>query len=436
MCAGGSLSFVSPALHKMELNCLNRRKVSDDFEVRVTRSTDDRAICGLERCQAAFVADHVAYYSKTYPDIQHHHWFKALACGGISTYIATGVVVLHVVRLATEEIVGYLSYSRSTPIEGSVEESPHIKINHVIVVPRYRGEGLGRLLFDEFFRHLFITMPDLEPDADIRIVVAEENTLALQWYWRLGFVAVQLQVQHLHAYHVDHPICYVKLQLRRGESCAPWSTFFGAECLGERLVLLPDFRMSTRAPPTARIKSLRIAAEKALANASSPTLSVCEFDDVTEHHVLEDGTRLNLTEKFAHGLVRFKQPLHVTLRTSTLVAHIEFQATPELVDGYVQNDRDLMPRRRLIRKARPRPAAKIRDSIPRSSGKVKRPLVEDLEPDILAADVAPGVRPRRAAAVAADFAIAAVAALERVPRRPPKTLEEEERRARLRPKNV
>merc|ERR1711879_119988 len=77
----------------------------------------------------------------------------------------------------------------------------------------------------------------------------------------------------------------------RGALCPPWGRFFKEELCGETLVVMGD-----DTPPTP--------------GAAHSMKWICSYDAETGLHQLQDGTVVNITERFSQNQVRFGRPLH------------------------------------------------------------------------------------------------------------------------------
>mmetsp|Transcript_113183 Transcript_113183/g.320351 ORF Transcript_113183/g.320351 Transcript_113183/m.320351 type:complete len:470 (-) Transcript_113183:39-1448(-) len=324
------------------------------YSVFETDWRDSSAITGLQRCQAAFVADHHALYAWIYPSITRWQWFRALSCGGLRSYIRAGVVVLRAVHEATGSVVGYISCSPVVPREHvdasrhsateadeeeatsaaaaslasrpapttatdlSEETEPYGKVNQMAVLPRHRGRGVGRMLFDALLQYLAAVAPRVADD--LRIVAVELNERALGWYWRLGFIVDQIYADRFSDGPFSHRVVYLKLRRRTSASlgssteAVTTNRVFGEELLGEKVVLLPEpapgFLMdedSVAAPKSPETKKLTAMDWAPL---SAKPLLVKSYDDVSGCHGLEDGRSIDLSKAFALGRCRFGRPFH------------------------------------------------------------------------------------------------------------------------------
>lgn len=268
------------------------------YAVQDTSPSDKAAITAIGRCQDFFVSHHWSLYSSYYPHLGHDFWFRSLSCGNVPEYIAGGVVVLRAVEISSGKTVGYVSYSKVVPKpkrrqrQDEVEEGYYTKVNHVVVLPNHRRRGVGRLLFETLFARLAVESPLCA--SDVRLVAVEQNQGALQWYWQLGFLAVQVHVDQV-GDCVHNPICYVTLQHCTGAPTLPWDRFFGQELCGERLAVLPDvYQANVGAVPQESV--------------------VVGYDASTGLHRLNNGERVDLTSCFVGGRVVFERPLHAILK--------------------------------------------------------------------------------------------------------------------------
>lgn len=241
----------------------------------------EEAIEALERLQDALAEHHFTLYRPTHPGLSLVDWRKQLGCGHIRKHIQQGVVVLRAVE-TTGEVVGYLSYQS---VNGAT------KVNHLVVLPALRGQGVGAMLFQEFFQRMEALSAEdqvsAEPLRTVWIVAAELNVHAVNWYRRLGFVATNFHIER----HNGGPVCYVTLGRRLGQQVdANLSklSIFGSEICGEQLSLeLPESQLTTA--------------------------TVQRYDRDNGLHKLQGGIWLNLSEAFANGKVHFSRPLHEIL---------------------------------------------------------------------------------------------------------------------------
>merc|ERR1711879_110629 len=72
--------------------------------------------------------------------------------------------------------------------------------NHIGVLPKHQGRGLGRRLLEEFLQHVEAEVSG--SSADLRINVVELNTRAVTWYRRLGFLVVSTKFDAGSGQHV------------------------------------------------------------------------------------------------------------------------------------------------------------------------------------------------------------------------------------------
>mmetsp|Transcript_73104 Transcript_73104/g.174195 ORF Transcript_73104/g.174195 Transcript_73104/m.174195 type:complete len:371 (+) Transcript_73104:89-1201(+) len=301
--------------------------VSQGYGARVVRAdTADRFLRRLEKLQVCFAKEHRRLYKATYPRITWRQWFDALSCGDIEMYLNKGVRLVAAVEGASNKAVGYVSCIRvESQREGSSSSKAHLKINHVIVSEQHRGKGVGRLLFNRLIEEMERDCPDAV--GDLRIIVLEFNVLALTWYWRLGFVVNGIHVggQKLQSDGEQHPVVYLHMQRRSTagmllpDSSMPRRQLFGPELAGVSVAIAPDGSKPASAW-RASASEAAASAKSASKGAGGPAAVVLSkeivkaYDDATGLHLLDSGTSVDLTAKFATGLCRFATPLHELLR--------------------------------------------------------------------------------------------------------------------------
>jgi len=179
------------------------------------------------------------------------------------------------------------------------DEGPHMKINHVVVMPEHMSRGVARLLFQELLNHL----GKGSANADIRLSVVERNSRAIAWYFHLGFSIVEQNLAHISTLKRGHvPVVFLDMQRRGGQMAPPRGRLFGREVCGEKVILLPDY-----APmPFARLVQLRVFPQM-------PGVAIRAFDPSSGLHRMEDGRTADLSEAFSRGLLVFERPLHAIL---------------------------------------------------------------------------------------------------------------------------
>jgi len=178
------------------------------------------------------------------------------------------------------------------------EEGPHVKINHVVVLPSHNGRGVARLLFEEL-----VTLLGKGPaTSDLRLSVVERNPRAISWYFKLGFSIVEQQLAHISTLKHGHvPVVFLEMQRRRGAMAPPRFRMFGREVCGEKVLLVPEYApMMFVAMVQTRIVSI-------------PGAAIRSFDPATGRHRLEDGRSADLSQAYSRGLLVFERPLHVAL---------------------------------------------------------------------------------------------------------------------------
>jgi hypothetical protein len=203
-------------------------------------------------------------------------------------------------------------------------EQPYGKINHVVVLPKHRGRGVGTLLFKALLGHLATVMPAV--GADLRLVCLEYNGRALEWYWKLGFAVVEMYTDRFESDDKDSTVVYLRMRrhtdlLAAGELGAPIAPsslprFFGKEVAGHRAFVLHE---SEPGPlPFQRIQGFArwkptVAGSASTASAAEPSyrpVTVRSFDEKLGLHGLADGRFVDLTDLFSLGRARFVRPLH------------------------------------------------------------------------------------------------------------------------------
>eukprot|EP00929_Paragymnodinium_shiwhaense_P092823 TRINITY_DN52831_c0_g2_i1.p1 TRINITY_DN52831_c0_g2~~TRINITY_DN52831_c0_g2_i1.p1 ORF type:complete len:947 (+),score=218.06 TRINITY_DN52831_c0_g2_i1:141-2981(+) len=367
----------------------------EDYEVCLTDWRDEVHIRELERCQAAFRADHYAMYAEIYPGITREQWSGALSCGCLRQYLRAGVLLLRAVECSSGLTAGYIScslvwpkkspkadgtegeaaealhpcevspwaaasHSDSTikaslqkdgstllentaspsgnaPVQASERENmeaqvgtpvagkrqtPYGKINHLIVLPRWRGKGIGRLLFEGLIRHLETHAPVVA--EDLRIVVVELNHLAMEWYWRLGFSVVQIYADNFGTTNSARLVVFIKMRRQRGApQRIPAGRLFKEELDGLKVALLPwvfdtaaatmkNGRGMKKEPddedmPKPKTKQERDEEEE------WDVVKLSTYQDSEGTHLLQDGRSVDLTRAFSMGGMRLMQPLHEIL---------------------------------------------------------------------------------------------------------------------------
>jgi len=184
----------------------------------------------------------------------------------------------------------------------SQDEGPHMKINHVVVLPGHHGRGVGRLLFEDLLSHLGKASP---ATSDLRLSVVERNLKATAWYLKLGFSIVDAKPTHLSTLKLGHvPVVFLEMQRRRGSTATPKERCFGREVCGEKVIILPD-----NAP-------LAFVAVVYLRVTKQPSVAIRWFDQASGLHRLEDGRTLDVTAAFSCGMLCFERPLHMILARS------------------------------------------------------------------------------------------------------------------------
>mmetsp|Transcript_9342 Transcript_9342/g.18802 ORF Transcript_9342/g.18802 Transcript_9342/m.18802 type:complete len:513 (-) Transcript_9342:155-1693(-) len=205
-------------------------------------------------------------------------------------------------RLAGEqEWQRELMYHRVGPPPYGQDEGPHMKINHVVVLPGHTNRGVARLLFQEFLQHL----GKGSVNADLRLSVVEQNARAISWYFKLGFSIVRQHVAHISTLKHGHvPVVFLDMQRRRGMMAPPRGRMFGREVGGEKVILIPDYA------PMLFISLVQLRVLYQL-----PGVAIRAFDQASGLHRLEDGRVADLSEAFSRGLLVFERPLHAVLAT-------------------------------------------------------------------------------------------------------------------------
>eukprot|EP00418_Pyrodinium_bahamense_P001562 CAMPEP_0179021018 /NCGR_PEP_ID=MMETSP0796-20121207/5674_1 /TAXON_ID=73915 /ORGANISM="Pyrodinium bahamense, Strain pbaha01" /LENGTH=521 /DNA_ID=CAMNT_0020716837 /DNA_START=14 /DNA_END=1577 /DNA_ORIENTATION=+ len=170
------------------------------------------------------------------------------------------------------------------------DEGPHVKINHVAVLPGHHGRGVGRLLLEDLLAYLGKTSPAV---SDLRLSVVEQNLRALSWYLKLGFSIVKLSLAHISTLKLGHvPVVFLNMQRRRSASVLPWERLFGREVCGEKVLVIPEY-----APMLfVSVVHLRML-------TSVGYTGVRSFDQASGLHRLEDGRSVDLTQAFSRGLI-------------------------------------------------------------------------------------------------------------------------------------
>mmetsp|Transcript_7065 Transcript_7065/g.21459 ORF Transcript_7065/g.21459 Transcript_7065/m.21459 type:complete len:508 (+) Transcript_7065:179-1702(+) len=179
------------------------------------------------------------------------------------------------------------------------DEGPHVKINHVVVLPGHNSRGVARLLFQDLLAHLGRG----SATADLRLSVVERNVRAISWYFKLGFSIVQQNLAHIKTLKHGHvPVVFLDMQRRRGAAVPPHGRLFGREVSGEKAVLLPEYSPM----PFISLVQLRVV-------PSIQGLAIRAFDPASGLHRMEDGRNVDLSEAFSRGLLMFDRPLHAIL---------------------------------------------------------------------------------------------------------------------------
>jgi len=275
---------------KEKAMCASESAAPQSYAVLATGvKAGEAVIFGLNRCQDALAQHHEELYLSSYPALNSHRWLSLLCCGRLREYIQHGIIVLRAVEISTGEVVGYLSYSRA-PADPEKGSHAFAKINHLVVLPEHRGQGVGAQLFKVFSQHME-ARPLMGSSAaqaaidDVRIIAAELNKDAIAWYRRLGFV-----VGHLHVTcHDEGRVCYVAMRRCtgigrvEGEAQAPPNRLFGPEVCNERVTLAPE---------------------------QGAMQLVQGYDSESGLHLLAGGSWVDLTAAFVEGRLEFERPLH------------------------------------------------------------------------------------------------------------------------------
>jgi len=106
------------------------------------------------------------------------------------------VRVLICVDEACEEsvVVGYILFELRQKGRGKARQR-YCEVVNVVVAKGHRGRGAGRLLFEAMLSDLSRTAPAFS--ADVRLFVAQENEVPMNWYTRLGFKTGGMQSEKI-----------------------------------------------------------------------------------------------------------------------------------------------------------------------------------------------------------------------------------------------
>mmetsp|Transcript_48132 Transcript_48132/g.112557 ORF Transcript_48132/g.112557 Transcript_48132/m.112557 type:complete len:360 (+) Transcript_48132:38-1117(+) len=265
-------------------------------------------LASLDKLQASFAHEHWKLYREVYPAVTSEHWYHALSCGSMDFFLQHGVQLVVAVHGSTGEAVGYISCIHVDTKKDGRPAKSHLKINHVIVSQKHRGRGVARLLFNRLIGEMQSKYPAAV--GDLRIIALEFNVLALQWYWRLGFIVTGIHVggQKLQCDGSQHPVVYLHMQRQVSLEHLPSEQgsggahrqLFGSEVCGAEILLAVE------------------GAEAGSAWTSGDLRRVLSYDETTGLHKLDAGTDLNLSSKFACGLCSFRSPLHNLLQKPEL----------------------------------------------------------------------------------------------------------------------
>lgn len=332
------------------------------YRVNAVLADDDSTIRSLAVCQASLAGHHHRLYEQHYPDVTCDDWASSLACGRLKYYIEQGVRVFVATEVSSGEVAGYVSLSRmawpAAPREdGQIdEEAPtrtlFTKINHILVMEEHRGRGVGTALFEKIFQCL--PHEDLH---DLRIVAAELNTSAVEWYYRLGFRTVGLQLKRCKK---GSTICFVTMRRCMGVEVETGKNFFGRELVGEQVQLLPEQGF-----------------DRACSSSSDPKVSgpslVTAYDEQLKLHRLKGEAWIDLSPVFAQGRLRFARPLHHILASGGMSAAPP--SPPSSAEG--PGSPGGSPNRRVLRLR----IRKTQSAAARKKPRRRRPASEDSEDD-------------------------------------------------------
>jgi len=180
-----------------------------------------------------------------------------------------------------------------------VQNVPHARINHLVVLEQHQGSGVASFLFDAFLDRM-----GERRVSDLRLNVVEFNSRAIGWYLQLGFSIVQLELANLTTMkHGKCPVVFLTMQRINGVPGTPFGRMFGPEMCDKRITLVPA------CAPTAFLTHL-----VGYAKMNHPTY-VCQFDPATGLHRLKDGRNVDLTIEAAHGRLLTHQPFHTILKS-------------------------------------------------------------------------------------------------------------------------
>lgn len=258
----------------------------------------------IEQCQEALCQHSLEVYSAWYPDLTLEDWWCALSCGRLKEVLAAGVFILRAEELCSGTTIGYISACRRF-------EGAGFHINHLVVLPEHRGQGVGRSLLDALIRRFQRSAAGLS--CEVRLGTTELNGHVTDWYKRYGFSVDRLYVQHLGKTQ-RCPVVYFEMALRSctgATICDTARVFFGDEICGE----------SVRCFNSAKHDAVGVG-ERSCPAVETVVMSYEPEQASTEGklHLLQNGRRLNMTSAFVEGRVQFARPLHEALRGSSYVS--------------------------------------------------------------------------------------------------------------------
>ena len=85
-----------------------------------------------------------------------------------------------VVAILNDEVVGYLAGSIND--KGSYEEIQYGEINNMLVIDKYRGLGIGKILIDKF--KMYLKDNNIE---NLKVEASAKNLNAIKFYKQNGF---------------------------------------------------------------------------------------------------------------------------------------------------------------------------------------------------------------------------------------------------------
>mmetsp|Transcript_45689 Transcript_45689/g.126797 ORF Transcript_45689/g.126797 Transcript_45689/m.126797 type:complete len:376 (+) Transcript_45689:72-1199(+) len=173
------------------------------FRAVLTDADDAEAVRGVEVCQRHLVDHHRELYATLCPNVSVSAWNAALTCGTVVERIQSGVAFLRLIAPQDGKVRGYLSYQIN---------SPHVQINHIVVVKEHRGQGFAGRLWNGLLQILAENAEQPSAGWDILLAVAAENSFAIGWYRRLGFLRMGSVPRALESGGRDPPVVFVNMR--------------------------------------------------------------------------------------------------------------------------------------------------------------------------------------------------------------------------------